>query len=69
MALDGDVLGAAILAAVNAVPQPPTDRSALFRAIAHAIVDHIKANAVVSGTTASACTAGGSTGTCVATIT
>lgn len=68
MALNGDVLGDAIKAAVDALAQPPTDRTALFRAIGGAIVTHITENAQVlvasvSGVTVGAGTSGSGTGT------
>lgn len=49
MALNGNTLGDAIMAAVDAVGDK-TDRTALFRAIGNAIVSHITANAQVSTT-------------------
>jgi hypothetical protein len=55
MAMSGDILGDAILAAVDAVPTPPgavTFRRDLFRALAAAIVAHITTQAVVSTTVA-----------------
>lgn len=48
MPLNGDVLGDLILANINAVPQPPIDRTALFRAIGHAIVQHLLEQNVTS---------------------
>ena len=35
----------------------------LFEAIAEAVVDHLKGNLLVTGTTASSCTTGGAVGT------
>lgn len=45
--MNGNTLGDAMLAAVNAVPDK-TDRQALFRALGGAIVGHIQANAAVT---------------------
>lgn len=47
MAMNVNIMGDAIMAAVNAVD--PTDRQALFRAMAGAIIAHIQANASISG--------------------
>lgn len=47
MAMNGNVLGDAIRAAIDAVGDK-TDREAIFRAIGGAIVGHITANAQVS---------------------
>jgi hypothetical protein len=49
MALNGDDLGDALMAAVTAAGV--AGRQALFRAMGHTIVDYIKANAVVTVTT------------------
>jgi hypothetical protein len=43
-------------------------KAQLLKAVSEAVVEHIQGLALVSGTTASACTAGGATGTCTATI-
>lgn len=45
--MNGDTLGDAMLAAVNAAPDK-TNRTALFRALGGAIVAHIQANATVT---------------------
>ena len=52
MAMNGDVLGDAIRAAVDAAVAGggAVDRSAMFRAIGGAIVAHIAANATVATT-------------------
>jgi hypothetical protein len=52
MAMNGDVLGDAIKAAVDAVGDK-TDRQALFRAIGAAIVTHITTQAAVTVTVTS----------------
>jgi hypothetical protein len=44
----GDILGDAIKAAIDAVPDK-TDRDALFHAMGEAIVAHIVAQALVTG--------------------
>lgn len=59
MALNGDVLGDAIKSAIDALPDPKTDRTAIFRAIGNAIVLHITANAAVVVTSVSGVTTGG----------
>ncbi len=48
MAMNGDLLGLAMKAAIDGVGDK-TDRNALFKALGGAIVAHIEANAVVSG--------------------
>ncbi len=49
MALNGDVLGLLMLANVNALSEAQKrDRTAVYRALGSAIVDHITANAVVT---------------------
>lgn len=59
MAMNGDVLGDAIKVAVDAAAAgDPTDRQALFRAIANAIVTHITATAIVTVPSVSAVTPG-----------
>lgn len=60
MPMNGDVLGLAIKAAIDGVGDK-TDRDALFKAMGAAIVAHIKANGLVTVTTA--CGAGAGTGT------
>ncbi len=63
MAMNGNDMAAAVLTAIGG---ETTDiRTAAFQAMCNAIVAHIQANAQAAGTTASACTAGGATGTCV----
>lgn len=57
MAMNGDTLGAAMKAAVDAVSDK-TDRDALFKAIGGAIVAHIQGNAQVNVTSVSGVTAG-----------
>lgn len=52
MAMNGNVLGDAIKAAIDAVGDK-TDRQAIFRALGDAIVTHITANASVAVTVAS----------------
>lgn len=52
MAMNGNVLGDAIKAAIDAVGDK-TDRQAIFRALGDAIVTHITANASVTVTVAS----------------
>lgn len=47
MALNGDVLGLAMKAAVDAVADK-TDRDALFKAMGNAIVNYITTNATVA---------------------
>lgn len=61
MAMVGNDLGDAILAAVNAVPQPPVDRTAIYRAIGTAIVTYIQAHAQVVVTNVGGVTPGGGT--------
>lgn len=52
MAMNGDVLGAELKAAVHAAAAAnPGDADAMFKAMGNAIVDHIHANATVSVTT------------------
>ncbi len=49
MAMDGDVLGLAIKAAVQgAAAADPTDSDAMFKAMGNAIVQHITAAGVVT---------------------
>lgn len=52
MAMNADVLGAALKSAVDGVGDK-TDRDALFRAMAQAIVTHITTTATVTVTVAS----------------
>lgn len=52
MAMNGDVLGDALRAAVDAVSDK-TDREALFRAMGHAIVTHIQTQGSVAVTVTS----------------
>lgn len=59
MAMNGDALGDAIKAAVDALPDPKTDRTAIFRAMGNAIVAHIQANAQVAVTSVTGVTTGG----------
>ncbi len=69
MSLNATTLGSAIkdaFVANGAADNAAT--AALCNAIATKIVDHIKANAVVTVTTVSACTAGGAAGTGTGTI-
>ncbi len=69
MALNGDALGLAIKAAVEAaVASSPTDRTAMFKAIGNAIVTHITTSgqvivASVSGVTTGISSSGAGTGT------
>jgi hypothetical protein len=66
MALNGDILGAAIKAAIDAEADK-TDRDAVFRALGNAIVQHIQtfAQVTVAVTTTGSATnqAGPGTGT------
>lgn len=55
--MNGDVLGAALKAAVDAVADK-TDRDALFKAMGDAIVLHIQTNAAVTVTSVSGVTIG-----------
>jgi hypothetical protein len=69
MALNATTLGTAIKNAFTsngALDNAAT--AALSNAIATAVVNHITANAAVSVTTVSACTAGGATGTGTGTV-
>lgn len=61
MAMDGNALGDALKAAVDGVGDP-TDRTALFRAIANAIVGHITANAEIATSVAVTSVSGVTTG-------
>jgi hypothetical protein len=69
MALNSELLGAELMAAIDQVGDK-TDRQALFRAMAAAIVDHVRTNAQVtvtvtsvSGVTTGAGVSGPGTGT------
>lgn len=57
MALNANTLGDAMKAAVDAVVDK-TDRTAVFRALASAIVTHLTTNAVVNVTSVSGVTTG-----------
>lgn len=62
MAMNGDTLGLAIKAAVEAAAAAnPADRDAMFKAMGNAIVNHIQANAAVTVTSVSGVTAGSAT--------
>lgn len=58
MALNGDILGAAIMAAIDAeiagTPIDTTVRADIWKAVGNAIVNHIQLNAVVTLGVASA---------------
>lgn len=58
--MDGDVLGLAIKAAVDTVVAGggPVDRDAMFKAMGHAIVEHVQAYGQVVVTSVSGVTAG-----------
>jgi hypothetical protein len=58
MALNGDTLGLAMLAAVNAVGDK-TDRTALFKAMGNAIVTHIQTQGQVVVISVTGVTPGG----------
>lgn len=60
MAMNGDTLGAAIKSAIDALADK-TDRTALFKAMGDAIVQHIQANATVTVTSVSGVTTGSGT--------
>lgn len=62
MAMDGDVLGAAMKAAIDGVTDK-TDRDALFKALGDAVVAHLQAHAVVSTTVTGTAAGGVVTGT------
>lgn len=61
MAMNGDVLGLAIKAAVEAAAQAnPQDRDAIFKAMGNAIVNHVRlASVSVTVTSVSGVTTGG----------
>lgn len=72
MAMDGDRLGNAIKAAIDATPVPTPNsalteeqvneyRAALFRAIGNAIISEITTNGTVQGLTVPGVTSGGAT--------
>ncbi len=59
MPMNGDTLGLAIKAAVQAAAAAdPADRDAMFKAMGNAIVAHIQANATVTVTSVSGVTVG-----------
>lgn len=59
MAMNGDVLGLAIKAAVQAAAAAdPSDRDAMFKAMGNAIVEHIRTYAQVTVTSVTGVTTG-----------
>lgn len=60
MALNGDTLGLALSAAVQALSQAQKENlDTVWKTIGNAIVDHIKTNAVVTVSSVSGVTVGG----------
>jgi hypothetical protein len=69
MPLNGDALGAAIMAKIDGMTaEEKYDRDASFKAMGAAIVEYIQANAVVSVNVTTACGAGGGSGAGTGTI-